>query len=52
MRKPTVMTRLKNRLATVRRDVNDMLDAQPLKAAGLCAAVGGLIGLIVGVTVG
>jgi len=49
MRKTSLMTKLKNHVAALRLEVNAMLDEEPLVAAGICAAIGGLIGLMVGV---
>lgn len=52
MTKGPLLKRIEQRFTGLRLKVNEMLDQQPLAAAGVCAAVGGLMGLVVGVAFG
>ena len=47
-----MMSKVKTWIADVRQKVNDVLDRAPLKAAGVCAAVGAVLGLVIGASVG
>lgn len=49
MMTPNWTTKLRRSVAAVKLDANLMLDQKPLTAAAICAAVGGVIGLVVGV---
>lgn len=46
---PKWMTQLRARVATLKMDANLMLDQRPLTAAAICAAVGGVLGLAIGI---
>jgi ElaB/YqjD/DUF883 family membrane-anchored ribosome-binding protein len=48
----TLMERLRKQIAALKADAIFVMDHKPLKAAGACAAVGAVIGLVIGAAVG